>query len=68
MQADYLHSRLVLLKERIDDCEDLVNITLDHRHAQACSFDTLDSLEHQAPCDKDPGGAGETTWLASTSS
>ena len=38
MQADYLHSRLVLLKERIDDCEDLVNITLDHRHARLAAW------------------------------
>ena len=60
MQADYLHSRLVLLKERIDDCEDLVNITLDHRHAQACGLQcfTASDTEH---VDKDLGGAGGTT-------
>ena len=33
MRIDYLHSRLSLLKERIEDQEDEVNIRLDHRQA-----------------------------------
>ena len=37
MQGDYLLSRLNLLKESIDDTEDLVNIELDQRQAEPCS-------------------------------
>ena len=40
MQGDYLLSRLKLLKESIDDTEDLVNIELDQRQAGPCSGST----------------------------
>ena len=33
MRMDHLHTRLALLKERIEDQEDEINIRLDHRCA-----------------------------------
>lgn len=35
-QVDYLLRRVLLLKERIDDTEDLVNIEMDHRRWVGC--------------------------------
>ena len=34
LQAEYMYNQLVCLKERIDDCEDLINIELDSRCVQ----------------------------------
>ena len=51
MQADYLHGRLALLKERIEDQEDEINIRLDHRRAhQAGSLSSMSGFWLQASC------------------
>ncbi|GAB4824059.1 hypothetical protein N2152v2_011105 [Parachlorella kessleri] len=41
MQVDYLLRRLMLLKERTDDTEDLVNIEMDHRRNELVALDLL---------------------------
>ena len=40
MQVEFLHSRLMQLKERIDDTEDLINIELDQRRNELVGHPT----------------------------
>ena len=40
MQVEFLHSRLMQLKERIDDTEDLINIELDQRRNELVGYPT----------------------------
>ena len=35
LQVDYLMNGLVMLKEHVDDTEDLINIELDNRYAES---------------------------------
>jgi len=41
MQMEFLHSRLLHLKERTDDTEDLINIELDQRRNELVSLDLV---------------------------
>ena len=44
MRMDLLHSQLVLLKERIEDQEDEINIRLDHRRNDIVTLDLMMTL------------------------